>query len=207
MYFNADTIHQIWLGRKPRPACLMDSWKRKNPLLDYRVWSDSDIKDFDLQDKIYSMETLSGKADIMRYEILLKYGGFYADADSYCMKSIFNLLDAPFVCYESEKHKPGLISNGYLFFPKNHPMMASICNHIETRQVSKASTGLDCWAVTGPKLVTRYLTKDVKILPSWYFIPTHYLDDASLIHEESYSIEYWHSTREKLLNGNYFRGT
>lgn len=43
---------------------------------------------FICQQRIDEIEAFCGKADIMRYEILYKYGGIYLDADSLCLESL-----------------------------------------------------------------------------------------------------------------------
>ena len=36
-------IHQIWIGPKPRPHILMDSWRLKNPDFEYILWNEAEI--------------------------------------------------------------------------------------------------------------------------------------------------------------------
>ena len=38
-------IHQIWIGNKPRPEKLMDTWKEKNPDFEYKFWNEENLKD------------------------------------------------------------------------------------------------------------------------------------------------------------------
>ena len=67
-------IHQLWIGSKPAPIILMNTWKDKNPDFEYIFWNEEEIKKrnfvFKLQDKIDDIEEINGKADIMRWEIL-----------------------------------------------------------------------------------------------------------------------------------------
>ena len=100
------TIHQIWIGNLEPPVSLMDSWKTKNPEFKYIIWDEDRIRaeKFDTQTKIDEIEEYCGKADIIRYEILNRYGGVYIDADSYCVHSLDNfLLETSFAVYENEK--------------------------------------------------------------------------------------------------------
>lgn len=91
-------IHQIWLGSKPIPSQytkLADTWKKLHPTWQYKLWKDKDIKNWqfsskDLFDKASSYQE---KADILRYEILNKYGGVYVDMDYEAIKSLDPLTE------------------------------------------------------------------------------------------------------------------
>ena len=94
-------IHQIWIGNLEPPVSLMDSWKNKHPDFKYILWDEEKIRDekFSSQVKIDEIEEYCGKADIIRYEILNRYGGVYIDADSYCIEKLGNfLLEKSFAC-------------------------------------------------------------------------------------------------------------
>jgi hypothetical protein len=85
-------IHQLWIGDKPAPNNLMNTWKEKNPEFEYIYWNEEEFKKrnikFKCQDKIDEIEEICGKVDIMRWELLYKYGGIFIDADSICIESI-----------------------------------------------------------------------------------------------------------------------
>ena len=83
-------IHQLWIGHKPAPINLMNTWKEKHPDFEYIYWNEEEFvkRDFKFkcQDKIDEIEEINGKADIMRWEILYKFGGVFLDADSICIE-------------------------------------------------------------------------------------------------------------------------
>ena len=80
-------IHQIWIGPKKRPDIWMDSVKDfcKNHNYEYVLWDDNKVSELTLTNQtFYELEkTFNGKSDILRYEILYKFGGVYIDADSF----------------------------------------------------------------------------------------------------------------------------
>ena len=92
-------IHQLWIGPKPAPTKFMDTWKNKheNEGFEYIRWTEKEMKKrgfkTKLKNKIDDIEEMCGKADILRWEILYEYGGFFTDADSYCIEPITYLLD------------------------------------------------------------------------------------------------------------------
>jgi mannosyltransferase OCH1-like enzyme len=96
-------IHQIWFdnGILPRRESrklfeslkkCRDSWLINNPTWEYKCWDLSECRIFM---KTYFMEHLEmydnyiyeiQRCDCVRYFILYRYGGLYADMDYYCMK-------------------------------------------------------------------------------------------------------------------------
>ena len=122
-------IHQLWIGEKPAPIKLMNTWKEKNPDFEYIYWNEDEIKKrnfkFKCQDKIDEIEEINGKADIMRWEILYKYGGIFLDADSICIEPMNEELYEKkcFASWEQENVRKGLIATGTMGFPKKHPLV------------------------------------------------------------------------------------
>lgn len=79
-------IHQIWVGPKPIPEKyikLGETWKKLHPDWEYKLWRDEDIKDWDFgsKDLYEKASSYQERADVLRYEILNKYGGIYVDTD------------------------------------------------------------------------------------------------------------------------------
>lgn len=88
-------IHQVWLGGNipDNYKRLRDSWIEKNPDWEYKLWVDSDIDSFKLEniDNFNKTNNLGVKSDIFRYEILYRYGGLYVDTDFECLQSFNDL--------------------------------------------------------------------------------------------------------------------
>lgn len=80
-------VHQIWLGPKPIPTHTY-KWKQycEHFGWEYKLWDDASIHSFGLtnvsQYIIYGRNNnYHAQADIARYEIVNRLGGFYFDAD------------------------------------------------------------------------------------------------------------------------------
>lgn len=168
-------IHQIWIGNKENPYIeYMNSWKEKNPDWEYRLWTNEDLKDIVNVEQFDNIKEFCGKADIMRYEILYKYGGVYLDADLECIEPLTDefLNNHEFFCWENEKKSPGLIANTIIGAQQFSPVMYDLIDSI--RRLDDINK-LPAWQTTGPKLVTNVAMKHgVTIYPSWYFLPSHY---------------------------------
>ena len=93
-------IHQIWIGG-PLPDKYLKytkSWKIFHPDWEYRLWTGKDVDGIlSGKRKAYDTATNYGmKSDILRYEILNKYGGLYVDTDFECLKPFDDLLHLNF---------------------------------------------------------------------------------------------------------------
>jgi mannosyltransferase OCH1-like enzyme len=92
-------IHLIWLGGS-KPSIFDETLKIiKDINHDYEIieWNEQNIN-FDLQNKDFfeKTENFGSKSDILRFEILNKYGGIYMDYDFLQIKNFDELLEYDF---------------------------------------------------------------------------------------------------------------
>lgn len=223
MTYIPKIIHQIWIGDKPAPTKFMDTWREKHPEYEYIRWNEDELKKrnfiSELSNKVDEMEEINGKADILRWEILYKYGGIFVDADSICIEPFDNLLELnkSFAGYENEtirgpnwsKNNPmyddvlarthPLIATGTMAFPPNHELPRLAIEWIKNNTVSVNKTGRRAWRTVGPGLLTRlFFSKnwdDIVILPSYYFLPIHCSGLKYEGHGKVYAYQEWGSTK------------
>lgn len=198
-------IHQVWIGPKPAPIKLMNTWKEKHPDFEYIFWNESEFQKremyFKCQNKINEIEEINGKADIIRWEILYKYGGIFLDADSICIEKFddYLLSKGSFAGWENEEKRPGLIATGTMGFSPKHPLVKEAIKWIQNNEVSTAKTNAMAWENVGPGLLTRIyntgLFKDFIIYPSYYFLPQHFTGQEYKGHGKIYAYQAWGSTR------------
>jgi GT2 family glycosyltransferase len=198
-------IHQVWIGPKPAPMNSMNSWKEKHPDFEYIFWNETEFEKrgmfFKCQDKIDEIEEINGKADIIRWEILYKYGGVFLDADSICVEPFddYILSKGPFAGWENEEKRPGLIATGTMGFPPKHPLVKEAVKWIQNNEVSQAKTNGMAWETVGPGLLTRIynskIFKDVIVYPSYTFLPQHFTGAEYNGHGKIYAFQQWGSTR------------
>jgi glycosyltransferase involved in cell wall biosynthesis len=199
-------IHQLWIGPKPRPSVFMDTWKNMHPDMEYICWNEEEIEKRDLKleclNKINDMVEINGKADIIRWEILYKYGGVFLDADSICIESIDDhlLKQSAFAGFENELVRKGLVATGTMGFYPNHPLCREAIDWILKNEISVEKTGMRAWQTVGPGMITRLMSsgkfKDVTIFPSFYFLPMHFTGNIYNGHGKVYSHQEWGSTRQ-----------
>lgn len=197
-------IHQIWIGPKPAPTKLMDTWKDKHPDFEYIRWSEAEMKKRDLPlscvNRIDDMEEINGKADIIRWEILYHYGGYFFDADCFCIEPLNEYITnlKAFAIWENEQCRKDLVAPGAMGFPPKHPIVRACIEWIHQNDVSVRRTKLRAWQSVGPGLITKmHHTKnfpDVTILPSYHFLPVHHTRLEYRGHAKVYAHQEWGSS-------------
>ena len=140
--YMSKIIHQIWLGPKAPPKWCMDSWKidyiKNNPDWKYMLWTEKEVKDLNLINRTeYDSEpSVRGKADILRYELLYKFGGIFIDADSLAIdpkKSLNNLIENKsfFACREPRNKQ--FIANGVIYCEKGSNIILEMINILKQK--------------------------------------------------------------------------
>lgn len=143
-----------------------------------------------------------GKTDIMRLELLYRFGGIFIDADSICMEPIGPLFDelslsgkTGFATYENENTRQGLVANGNFAIQPKHPLLRDMLDWILSDTAIQPIQTLLAWASVGPVLLTNILKTnkypDFKILPSHYFLPIHFTGIKYTGHERVYAHQLW----------------
>ncbi len=202
-------IHQIWIGPKKFPSKYykwVSTWKKHNPSWIYKFWTESNIRELKLknQKKIDASSNIGYKTDLIRYEILKKFGGLYIDTDFECIRPIpDDFLKFSFVSCTVFSNKPQ-IANGMMMSKVNSKLINKVIENI------KFDGGTDdpvkIIDFSGASNLTRqYLLLEKKeqdkclILPSNYFYPypnflinnTKNKDIHKFITEETIGLHHW----------------
>jgi mannosyltransferase OCH1-like enzyme len=202
-------IHQIWIGG-PLPEKykgLQKTWKEKNPDWEYRLWTDADLPNFPFTDRARFERTISvgEKSDILRYDILLHYGGLYVDTDFECLKSFDPIhstadfyagLEAAF--YEDQAPAMG---NALIASVPGHPILKYCLKEISKRE--PGTTPDEVQSVSGPGCLRKAFFKQSNqkgfrniAFPYTFFYPIpsahrRDVDREEWIEPESFGIHYW----------------
>ena len=165
------TFHRVWLGTRPMPREFVDfgnSWLAHHPGWTMHTWTDSWASWLSNRDAFKKSAAQSGKANILRYEILLRYGGVYVDTDFECLKNIEPLLQnvTCFVGLQS----PELANNAIIGSIAGHPFLRDLVHNIPARM--KVAPPLSI-KQSGPYYLTERLRgrRDVTVYPPALFYP------------------------------------
>ena len=226
-------IHQIWFGTIPNKRAARktyqelqkyrDSWILKNPKWTYICWNldrcNELVKNYYLHHKemydnyIYPIQ----KCDTIRYFILHRYGGLYADMDYYCVRSWdevikdypndFYLVETPNKLFDKIH-----ISNSLMYSCPGHPYWNKLFIELEQNQISPPyySKHMTIMFTTGPAILNRvfkdyYLRYHLKYYPYKLFHPYGLSTDIENIYRNPnvYAIHMgkgsWESDDSKLI--------
>ncbi|PWK16675.1 glycosyl transferase-like sugar-binding protein [Arcicella aurantiaca] len=129
-------IHQIWLDKPSMTQFfikLTDTWKTKNPEYKHILWDKDNAQSF-LEENFsnwlpfYEQLTYNvQRFDLLRYLILIKYGGIYVDADYECLHKIDSILENQEIAFGLEPEKYAKFHQSSYFL--GNCFMASIPEH------------------------------------------------------------------------------
>ena len=195
-------IHQIWLGRNPRPEPWMKTVRdfAAEHGYEYCLWTEEKVKDLDW-DAIPGLQAvykefgheLAGRADLIRLLVLYKEGGIYIDADSVMMRpekfAAFledNKAGLFFGWEELSKARtkklgdlgPGmtgtrrLVANGMIGARVGHPFIKLLLENVVANAEKEA--GEQAWRRVGPLFVTRMYRRYKGKFPDIKIYPMRY---------------------------------
>jgi mannosyltransferase OCH1-like enzyme len=176
------TIHAIWVGdESKRPDNCIDSWRRHNPGWTVRVWGNAELGSYGWVNARHMRQMqhqeMNGVADLMRWEILYREGGFIVDADSVCCRPLEPWLfdTEAFACWENEVVTPGLIAAGYVASVPENPFFGQM---ILDLQATESVQHDRAWKTVGPQFLTdchrKYRYTGLTLWPSHFFLPKHF---------------------------------
>jgi len=86
-------VHVVWIGNRPNPhESYLESWTRLNPGWELRYWTDANLPRMRHRRIIDAIPHASGRVNVIRLELLARYGGVYSDADSECLRPLGPLV-------------------------------------------------------------------------------------------------------------------
>lgn len=181
MNIPKNMIH-IWIGNKPAPLKWMNSWRELHSdwnywIFDNYILSETEFYTEDVIPYLVSKKNYVGAADVIRYELLFRYGGFIPPADSICHLSVDDLFEdvgeMAYVVYENEMIRSDMFCPVYASTP-NHPFLKILLDEI--RIMDKDGMKIPYTSV-GNFLVSKHLYNvdraNVTKFPSHYFVPNH----------------------------------
>ncbi len=221
-------IHQSWKVKQipDRWTAFQKSWRDHHPDYEYRFWTDEDNRALvaehfpDLLSLYDGYQLPINRADLVRYLVVCRYGGIYADLDAEALRPLDGLLEGKSLIFglEPESHlsRPAvqarrftrLVGNAIFASVPRHPFWEHL---IPMLIVAKdGPTVLD---VAGPFVLTRacdsYPDQDaISIVPASLLHPIDNSGEqakdevASGAGEPPYAVHHWAGTwwREAVLS-------
>lgn len=187
-------IHRIWLGGEPMPDVYThfgETWQRHHPAWELRLWTDTELPPLTHPEAYARCRNHGERSDVLRYELLHRFGGIYADTDVECQRSLEPLIGnaSAFAAWA----RPGTLGSAVVGAVPGHPAIARLLEEVST----SAGSGNQV-VTTGPGLLTRVFEEapDVTIFPSETFYPFDHSDLPleSKDFPDAYAIHHWEGT-------------
>lgn len=171
-------LHQIWLGKGEMPLH-QRRWRRRfaemNPHWEMRLWTDDNLPPILNRNAWAACGNVGGtpgcvmRSDILRLELLARFGGVYLDTDVKPIRPLDEMCPADIRAWAACEQLD-IISNAAMGFPAKHPAMWHAVAMIEESFFERRYVGDQA----GPGLLARVVTQydDVALYPPAYFHPT-----------------------------------
>jgi inositol phosphorylceramide mannosyltransferase catalytic subunit len=180
------------------------SWRTYFPApeYEYRMWTDEDIDNLVKTDYPHFYPIYAGydknikRIDIVRYFILYKYGGIYADMDYMCFRNFYDLLPQDKVSISESPFKNNEnLQNALMMSPAGHPFWLKVIQNAKDRATKRPKDGKnDVLYQTGPVLISDTYAENkemVNVLPIPQWNPPKEVQDNPQMITRHYGTFVW----------------
>jgi hypothetical protein len=188
-------FHWIWLGEEPLPAQSqdwMEGWARMHPRWEGRLWTDANRPALRNESCLGQASVPAQRADILRYELVHRFGGVYLDLDMECLKGIDDLIEG--VDAFAAEEQPGELANGIMGAAPGHRWLDAVIARLPASM--RAHTSIP--RATGPGLLTEVTRShpEVAVFPHEMFYPyrAHEPSRAGGPFPSAYAVHRWHGS-------------
>ena len=129
-------LHRVWVGPDPLPEDFArngESWRRHHPDWEMRLWTEDELPRDLTRPEVYErLRKPTERSDIIRLEVLFRFGGVYVDTDFECLRPIEPLVEEGvdfFTCYL----KPGRVNNAVIGSVAGHPLLERALRELRPR--------------------------------------------------------------------------
>lgn len=141
------------------------------------------------------------RADVLRYEILWRFGGWYVDADFRCLQPL-----TPFVegleCFATFEKQDVWVANGLMGAVPEHPFIGRLIENLA--ESVAANPGARPAVTTGPQYLTKHWrrhAREITVLPEKWFYPYGHRDVAKHPVDEDFpgcvAVHVWNNQRRE----------
>ncbi len=203
-------FHRIWLGGPEPDWCkpFAATWLDHHRGWDMQQWGEREVAElfplvnqdlYDRASEIAPDHVGQLRSDILRYEILHRFGGVYVDTDFECQKSIEPLIDGA-TCFAAWEVPNVWVNNAIFGATKEHQFISHLIDELPA-SVAR-NRGAKPNRMSGPHFVTsiyRAHPGELAVLSQAHFYPYGFaeLERGGERFEDAYAVHHWHNRRRE----------
>lgn len=203
--------HAIWVGGKPLPKVYkrMDkTWRKLLPKWEHKIWTDREVKKLKLRNQALYDKSKDPveKANILRYELLYKFGGLYVDMDAQGLQPFddfhhlytFYTGICPLDC-------DAMLNNALIACTPQHPIIDECIKGIPAKKHLSTRlhrNGVFHFSSTFYKVAPRIQGAIIAFPPTYFYPLRRDFQHASKNHlkPESYAVHYWNQVHDNKIS-------
>jgi mannosyltransferase OCH1-like enzyme len=172
-------IHRLWIGG-PEPEWMdgfAETWEQ--PGWTPKQWGEAEVEEllplhnqdlYDRAEEIAGDHAIQFRSDILRYEVLFRFGGVWVDADFECLRPIDPLIEdcTAFVARVTGNWLNNAIMGAVPAHPFLFDLVVSLAENVERKLGSRPNK------LSGPQFLTPVFCRhreSVRILAAQHFYP------------------------------------
>lgn len=173
-------IHQIWIGNRKMPILQKKFTKQweNTPGYEYKLWTNLDLNESNFPNTIHKINEIMGKpqfsyamiVDLMRLEILYRYGGIYLDCTIEKIRGLPDFNNKEDFVISNEIPDPKLelpyVSNSFIASKPKHIVLERL---LSKSNIDLININLPANKSTGPF----YLRKGIENVAEVTYLPTN----------------------------------
>jgi len=167
-------FHQIWVGPNPFPAefkAYQDTWSGKNPGWELRFWTEENLPADLSKPACYEQDRVPAeRSDLIRLELLLRFGGIYVDTDFECLRPLEELLNDVRFFTASLKDDGNRVNNAIFGSQPGHPLLEQAIREARPQEKGETFDKTASGSLFFDRIVKSH--PDVTIFPAAWFYPT-----------------------------------
>lgn len=168
-----------------------ETWLRHHPGWTLHTWTDESVRGLTNTEAFRRSAAHSGKANVLRYEILLHHGGIYIDTDFECLHNLEPLLQGV-SCFVGNQ-SAGFANNAIIGCVAGHPFLHDLVYGLSRRLPQFCH--LPSIKQSGPYYLNEILKgrRDVTVFPQQLFYPYQW-HERWRRHEafpQAYAVHHW----------------
>ena len=131
-------FHQVWVGGEPLPeqfSRYRDTWREHHPHWELRLWTDDDLPPDLRRPEAYDRERIPAeRSDIIRLDLLWRFGGVYMDTDMECRKPLEPLLEGV-EFFAAPLKRGGQANNAIFGSVPGHPLLDRALQELRVQEI------------------------------------------------------------------------